>query len=318
MFKKSQKGQLLILLIIGLLVIASIMIVGGFSLPEKQEVGTPFAAIVIPNNSPDTSKNLQLKKIEFQVFCGADDGQCHPPNSCNCNDFRLTCDHGKCTSLDGQAGFCNSSVDTYCSTACGNNPGSTCYGKPVIMLYPTSDTFVDVEVVTSGKIIVSDPTYPTGGWKNVLAKPNGSLTYQGKHYSELFYESEVKNTPPQDGIVIASSSLGPKLKSIIYKLGLNEAESTEFLNYWLPKLKDLNSPYILFSLIDSTTKELNDRVIINPQPTTRIEFIAYFKPLAYPIAVQTLNPQQRPKRIGFTEVEWGGTIDSTEDKTLMQ
>ncbi len=193
-------------------------------------------------------------------------------------------------------------------------PGScqeACEGKPVIYLYPTKPTLVSVSLTVPGVIVASIPQYPQNGWENVLAQPDGTLTYQGKTYSELFYESQVDRvSPSQSGVVITASDLREKLTEITFKLGLKPSEQAEFLGYWLPRLNQLNSPYILFSLTDPAEKERIDHVDITPAPQTRIEFLVDFKPLKEPIQVNPLIlPVNPPKRVGFTEVEWGGTID---------
>ncbi|HSW47981.1 MAG TPA: hypothetical protein VLG67_02770 [Candidatus Saccharimonadales bacterium] len=187
-----------------------------------------------------------------------------------------------------------------------------CIAKPVIYLYPIIPTLVDVAVKVPGRVIISDPLYPEAGWKNVLANPNGSLIYKNQKYKELFYETDVdKVNAPDNGIVIAKADLQQKLTEATSKLGLNKPEQDEFLEYWVPRLTGLNSPYILFSIIDQSEKERIDHVDITPKPDTFIGFIAYFKPLnSKPINLKPLilpaNPQAR---IGFTAVEWGGTID---------
>lgn len=188
---------------------------------------------------------------------------------------------------------------------------AACFGKPVIYLYPVIPMLVDVELVIPGRVTVSDPLYPEGGWKNVLAYPNGTLVYQKKTYKELYYESQVdKVNAPDTGVVIPTKDLQMTLASITTKLGLVKHERDEFLEYWLPRLQELNAPYILFSLVDPVEKERTDHVNITPEPMTRIEFLAYFKPQQEPTT--TLKPlklpEKPPERIGFTAVEWGGTI----------
>ncbi|MGH7203032.1 MAG: hypothetical protein ACREHC_01145 [Candidatus Levyibacteriota bacterium] len=188
---------------------------------------------------------------------------------------------------------------------------AACIGKPVIYLYPTKKTLVDVSVKTDGDIFVSNPHYPSGGWKHVTAYPNGDLFYEGQKYNELFYESKVIHTlpTPKTGIIIATNNLASRLTEITTQLGLNNAEQKEFLAYWLPKLRQLHTPYIFFSLLSPEVKESYDHVTISPEPDTRIEFIAYFKPLQNAINVTPLQlPATPPARTGFTEVEWGGTI----------
>lgn len=186
-----------------------------------------------------------------------------------------------------------------------------CMGKPVVYLYPTKPTLVSVTVETPGSIIASDPLYPENGWKDVLAHPDGTLLYKDKKYSELFYETSVNKriAMPEQGIVIPSEELEQTLRSSIARLGLIQKEQDEFLEYWVPVLQNLHSPYILFSILPPDVKDSVDRLIISPKPDTRIEFIAYFKPLKQPITIRPLDlPKTPPQRIGFTEVEWGGTI----------
>ncbi|MCL5432779.1 MAG: hypothetical protein M1524_01540 [Patescibacteria group bacterium] len=185
-----------------------------------------------------------------------------------------------------------------------------CELKPVIYLYPTKETLVNVEVLVTGKVVVSDPLYENG-WKNVRAYPDGKLIYKGKEYKELFYEASLDDVrPPKNGFVIKTENLRFELDKILTKIGLIKNEKEEFLDFWVGKMSEYNSPYVLFSLIDKDEKDRVDRIIIQPEPDTRIEFLAYFKPLNNPISVSPLIlPDQPPKRIGFVEVEWGGTID---------
>lgn len=186
-----------------------------------------------------------------------------------------------------------------------------CIAKPVIYLYPTQPTIVNVSLKIPGNIYISDPLYLKEGWKNVLAYPDGSLIYKNKNYHELYYETDVdKVNGPDNGIVIAKKDLGEKLTEATTRLGLRGIEQTEFLEYWLPELHKLDFPYILFSVIDPVEKERIDHVDISPKPDTFIAFIAYFKPLkSKPANLKPLKlPEQPPKRIGFTAVEWGGTI----------
>jgi hypothetical protein len=193
----------------------------------------------------------------------------------------------------------------------GKSPGLYCIGKPIIYLYPTKPTYINVSLQTPGIITESIPTYPVNGWQHVLADPDGTLTYQSSVYHELYYESAVTGIKsPETGTVIAAQNLRHELSRLTTQLGLLPSEQQEFLNYWMPKLNDLKAPYILFSIIGPVEKERIDHVEITPKPDTMIEFLVYFKPLqvaATPLKHLVLpNP---PKRRGFTTVEWGGTID---------
>jgi hypothetical protein len=186
-----------------------------------------------------------------------------------------------------------------------------CLAKPVIYLYPTQTTDVSVSVVSPGSVVVSDPHYPEGGWEHVLAHPDGTLLYNNKKYSELFYETSLnQNIPePKKGIIIAYKDIKTVLRKTTTQFGLNALEQKEFLDYWVPRLQSLHHPYIFFSILDPEVKEPIDKLVISPEPVTRIELIAYFKPLQTPIQVTPLSlPDQPSSRVGFTEVEWGGTI----------
>lgn len=202
--------------------------------------------------------------------------------------------------------------DILCRSTARNQPGSyiLCLAKPVIYLYPEKTTKVSVAVQTPGVIYKSIPFYPKEGWQDVIAQPDGDLMYQNKHYSELYYESAVSFTPAvSDGIIIPKSQLENSLSVIIAKLGLKPTERDEFLAYWMPKVSALSGKYILFSVIKPEEKEKVDRVDISPKPDTFIQFIAYFKPLDFPISIKPLNlPDSPPKRVGFTAVEWGGSM----------
>jgi hypothetical protein len=188
---------------------------------------------------------------------------------------------------------------------------AACIAKPVVYLYPEKTTLVDVSVKVPGEIFISDPLYPRDGWQDVEARPDGTLYYQGKRYSELFYESTVteKIAMPETGIIIAKNEIEPKLREAITQLGLNKKETNEFLEFWVPLLRQQNTPYIFFSILPPDVKESVDSLTVLPQPDTRIEFIAYFKPLQQVITIAPLQlPNTPPARIGFTEVEWGGTL----------
>lgn len=187
-----------------------------------------------------------------------------------------------------------------------------CDAKPVIYLYPEVKTIVDVSLKVPGTIPVSIPFYPAdGGWKNIEAYPGGKFIYQGKTYNELFYEANITPiAPPDNGIIVKRENINDSLKQITAKLGLNTTEQHEFLNYWMPRLNDLNSRYVHISVFSPDQKDIIDHVDITPKPDTFIQFIMYYKPLQKTLNLKPLQlPNTPPKRVGFTAVEWGGIID---------
>lgn len=188
---------------------------------------------------------------------------------------------------------------------------AACVAKPVVYLYPTKPSSISLKVEAPGTVVASDPNYPPGGWNNIFAHPDGTLLYNGKKYNELFYETSITKTinMPEDGIIIPMRELKNTLKQATAKLGLIPKEQEEFLAYWIPVLENLHSPYIFFSVLTPEVKESVDHLVISPEPDTRIEIIAYFKPLQEPVSIRPLHlPVVPPVRSGFTEVEWGGTL----------
>ena len=345
-----QKGQMLILLIVLVVIVGAGFLAGGFKYkkaPEPKPNAEFYSSSDIePRASASSQLNLQLETINFCKRVPGDEPKCYPRNAGFCcpNDAWaiVRCENKKCVGVDDDnAGdFVKQYADAAGMTACDwmenpvNYPGGghggfpvnewcgqceipngfLCWGKPVILLYPEKPTLVNVEVKTSGEIYVSDPLYPAGGWKSVLANPDGSLVYQNRQYAELFYESKVKNYGmPATGLIFETSKLKEKLPELLYDLGLSnniKTEIPEFMDFWLPKLKALNSRYMFVSLIEKEVKEKNDLVLVKPEPDTRIELIVYFKPLDKRFGVKSLEIGPRPARHGFTMVEWGGTIDN--------
>lgn len=230
------------------------------------------------------------------------------PSSCTCPGVYLICPYTTSDPTDVTVG------PNGCETPLAGSPptsGKFCIDKPVIYLYPTKPTIVNVAVQTTGSVVVSDPLYPTDGWKNILAYPDGTLTYNSKTYSELFYETSVTTfQKPTIGITIPSNQLNEQLNGILDQLGLVGKEKQEFLSYWIPRLQSLHSPYIFFSVLNPTAKAAIDAVDISPKPDTMIDFIAYFKPVMTANTDSSFTLPPIPQRKGFVAVEWGGVIDN--------
>lgn len=175
--------------------------------------------------------------------------------------------------------------------------------KPVVYLYPTSKTAVDVSVGANVKI--SDPLYPSGGWKSVIAYPNGQLNYEGKNYTSLFWEGNGYGQYPTitNGTVVARQDALAVIKRQLREQGLNEREFADFLEFWSDKIP--NKPYVRLTWF--TTSQLNSLapLRISPKPDTLIRVFldmeGYDKKIDIPAQRLTALP-----RIGFTVVEWGG------------
>lgn len=176
-------------------------------------------------------------------------------------------------------------------------------GKPVVYLYPTKETKVTVKV--GADITKSDPTY-NDGW-TITAKPSGQLVLNGKTFPYLFWEGQGQGLYPtvDAGFIVKKEDIASTLKDHLAKLGLNQKESADFMEFWLPKMPA--TPYVRLTWFG--TQQLNRLapLSISPKPDTTIRVFLDFKGLntPYDIKPQTLTAQ---KRTGFTAVEWGGLL----------
>lgn len=183
-------------------------------------------------------------------------------------------------------------------------------GKPVIYLYPPKDTQVKVQV--GAQITKSEPTYPQGGWL-VTAKPNGELTYQNQSYPYLFWEGLGNGLYPDyrdRGTLVSQKDLVSTLYNQLSQLGLNQKESTDFMEFWQPKLP--SSPYVRLTWLNTKDMDTLAPLAVTPKPDTSIRIFLEFEGLDKPIKLipQTLSA---PKRNGFTLVEWGGLLLTARD-----
>ena len=182
----------------------------------------------------------------------------------------------------------------------GKIPETT--AKPVIYLYPETETTVSVRLDFAGELTCTYPAYKDG-W-TVTAAPDGTLTdADGKTYSYLFWEGESGWTPDfSEGFCVPGKDTASFLEQALADLGLTLREANEFIVYWLPQMQ--NNPWNLISFQQETYTDAA-KLAIDPNPDTLIRVFMAWKPLDAPeqLEPQTLNA---PARTGFTVVEWGG------------
>ena len=174
--------------------------------------------------------------------------------------------------------------------------------KPVIYLYPETETRVTVKLDLSGELTCTYPAYD-GGWV-VTAAPDGTLTDEhGQTYNYLYWEGEVANGFDfSKGFCVAGSDTAAFLEDALDRLGLTRREANEFLVYWLPRMQD--NPYNLIAFQQEAYTE-SAKLTVSPRPDSVLRGFMAWKPLARPVDVpaQTLPGFERR---GFTLVEWGG------------
>ena len=177
-----------------------------------------------------------------------------------------------------------------------------CY-KPVIYLYPETETEVSVKLETDGGLTCTYPAY-NDGWQ-VTAAPDGTLTDgNGQTYNYLYWEGETyAQWDMTEGFCIKGEDTAAFLEDALAKLGLNRKEANEFIVYWLPLMEQNPYNIILFQT-DAYTDAA--KLEITPAPDTVIRVFMTWQASDYMIR---LLPQKltAPERTGFTVVEWGGT-----------
>jgi hypothetical protein len=179
-------------------------------------------------------------------------------------------------------------------------------GKPVIYLYPEQTTDVSVQVAPQGGFTKTEPDYGTG-W-NVRAEPNGRLTElkTGTVYPYLFWEGRGGlYTTPTKGFVVKAEDVHDFLVEKLTKLGLNQQEQNDFMEFWEPKMT--GAPYFFVTFLGKKEMDALAPLTVTPKPDSVIRILMDFSPLQKPISVEGYDIKT-PARNGFTVVEWGGVI----------
>ena len=185
-----------------------------------------------------------------------------------------------------------------------SNQESWSKDKPIIYLYPTTETEVNVKLWTPENLSHTYPKYNTERWWNVVAQPNGDLedtdTWRKLYALYREWKSDIE-TNFDEWFVVAWKDIVPFLEEKLATLWLNEREAEEFIVYWLPQMENNKYNVIRFETIEEQNK--NMPLDITPTPDTVIRVMMDWKAIDEPIDI----PQQHlttPERNGFTVVEW--------------
>lgn len=181
--------------------------------------------------------------------------------------------------------------------------------KPVIYLYPEEQTQVNVKLVLDGRVTESIPKYSTeNGW-TVTAEPDGRITWKdGKQYPYLYWEGPIAIRPDMSkGFCVEGKDTEAFLKDAVRRLGLNETEAKDFLEYWVPIMEKNKYNIITFQTAEY---EKVSGLVITPEPDTviRVNMLYYAYDSFVEMEPQDLDKINPSERKGFTVVEWGGEI----------
>lgn len=181
--------------------------------------------------------------------------------------------------------------------------------KPVLYLYPEEETDVEVklDLGNNGELTTTYPKY-NNGWK-VKAYPDGKIIANDKEYNYLYWEGLGANQFDRSkGYCVAGEDTEKFLEEKLEYLGLNRKEANEFIVYWLPLMEHNKYNYITFHTDDYAEIAKLD---INPKPDTSIRIFMVTEPLDQYIELEEQDLDIGRDREGFTIVEWGGSLVSS-------
>ena len=176
--------------------------------------------------------------------------------------------------------------------------------KPILYIYPTVDTNVNVKLADPSAIRVSYPIY-NDGW-NVYAKTDGSLYVNDKYYYALYWEENIEEENEfNEGFYVTSDNAASFLEDKLSQAGLTDREINEFVMYWLPKLQDNGESIVNFSFTEEL--QASNAIIVDPAPDSILRVRMHIKKVN---GDPGIKEQEIPtfNRTGFTVVEWGGDI----------
>ena len=175
--------------------------------------------------------------------------------------------------------------------------------KPVIYIYTEFDQLfqINLNLNNGTKLTKSIPEY-NSGW-DVFVEESGLIDHK---FEYLFYETSIIEFPRFfSGWCFKQEEMKKGLLDVLHKIGLNEKETTEFLEYWLPRF-DKYDYYKVYYLLNEQL-DYYVGLDIYPLPDSELRTLFFFEGcenyenLPEPIILDFI-------RVGTTVVEWGGVL----------
>ncbi|MFT6245436.1 MAG: hypothetical protein ACJA0U_001105 [Salibacteraceae bacterium] len=181
--------------------------------------------------------------------------------------------------------------------------------KPVIYLYPETETTVKVEVDIKGDKPFFYPEY-NSGWE-CIAQPNGDLKIGDDTYNYLFWEASepdhLDGNTLTDGFYVEGQNAMAFLESKLTSAGFTSKEKADFITFWGPRIQANEHNFIRFDFNEACNKYADLK--ISPEPDHIYRIYIQIAPLDNEIKTngQNIIPIDRS---GFTVLEWGGQLSS--------
>ena len=178
--------------------------------------------------------------------------------------------------------------------------------KPAIYLYPVETTNISVRVIPNGRLVFTLPKYGDG-W-NVRVTADGGITNSadGKLYEYLWWDSVSYGfEKPDSGFIVLKSDVSDFLAGKLTEMNLNGNEISDFKEYWVPKLTNLDTDYVYISFLFNEEVDQIAKLEISPAPENAFRAFMIYKPVEGNVLVKPLDIQ-KANRQGYTLIEWGG------------
>ena len=177
--------------------------------------------------------------------------------------------------------------------------------KPILYLYPEED--IDVKVKFGNEKVLKT-TYPKYDkeW-NVHVKSDGSIIDKnGRGYYALYWDED--NDLDEDfknGFYVKSEDSIKFLEEKLNEIGLTEREANEFIMYWLPIMQENGNNLVRFEF--TKERENENKLNIEPKPDSMLRIGIIVKKVDKKVKIKEQKIEHFD-RVGFSVVEWGGTI----------
>ncbi len=179
------------------------------------------------------------------------------------------------------------------------------WAKPILYLYPEKDINVNVSFENEKVLKTTYPKYKDG-W-DVHVNSDGLITDKnGRNYYALYWDEELdKDFNFKTGFYVESKDSIRFLEEKLNEIGLTEREANEFIMYWLPKMEENGNNLVHFEF--TKKREKDNKINIDPKPDSMLRLGIVIKKVDKKVNIKE-QKLERFDRVGFSVVEWGGTI----------
>ena len=254
------------------------------------------------------NESFLLLRFDIEFLC-SNQGNSNQEGYIDLNDY--LCEEFNNEDLCNPSEFTCEVISTYNYRCCRKNGWCLDFmdypddvDKPIVYLYPITETEVSVKLWTPRNLSHTYPKYNSEKWRNVIAQPNGDLedieTWRKFYALYREWKSNIE-TNFDEWFVVAWKDIIPFLEEKLAILWLNEREAEEFIVYWLPQMENNEWNLIRFESIEE--QDENMPLNITPTPDTVIRVMMDWKVIDKPIDI----PEQElitPERTWFAVVEW--------------